>query len=204
MGFYDDQVLPRIVDLVLGRPMEKARARVTAGLSGEVLEIGFGSGRNLAYLPAGVTRLLAVEPASVGRTLAASRIAAAPVTVEFIGDDGQALQLPDASVDHVLTTWTLCTIPDTERALREIHRVLRPGGTLHFTEHGRSPRPTVARWQDRITPAWSRIAGGCRLNRRIDDLVEKAGLALESASTFPMRGTAQLGFAYEGIASKPA
>ncbi|WP_261565500.1 class I SAM-dependent methyltransferase [Frankia gtarii] len=203
MGFYDDQVLPRIVDLVLGRPVEEARARVAAGLSGEVLEIGFGSGRNIAHLPAGVTRLLAVEPAAVGRTLAAPRIAAAPVTVEFIGDDGQALPLPDASVDHVLTTWTLCTIPDTERALREIHRVLRPGGTLHFTEHGRSPRPTVARWQDRLAPAWSRIAGGCHLNRRIDDLVEKSGLALESASTYPMRGTAQLGFAYEGIASKP-
>jgi ubiquinone/menaquinone biosynthesis C-methylase UbiE len=203
MGFYDDQVLPRIIDLVLGRPVEQARARVTAGLAGEVLEIGFGSGRNMAHLPAGVTRLLAVDPAAVGRTLAAPRIAAAGVTVEFIGDDGQALHLPDASVDHVLTTWTLCTIPDTERALREIHRVLRPGGALHFTEHGRSPRPTVARWQDRLTPAWSRIAGGCRLNRRIDDLVEQSGLVLTSASTHPMRGTAQLGFAYEGIASKP-
>ncbi|KJE20540.1 hypothetical protein FF36_05132 [Frankia torreyi] len=97
MGFYDDQVLPRIVDLVLGRPVAQARARVTAGLSGEILEIGFGSGRNIAHLPATVTRLLAVEPAAVGRTLAAPRIAAAPVTVEFVGDDGQALHLPDAS-----------------------------------------------------------------------------------------------------------
>jgi len=136
MGFYDDQVLPRLVDLVLGRPMQETRARVAAGLSGEVLEIGFGSGRNIPHLPAGVTRLLAVEPAAVGRKLAAPRIAAAPFMVEFIGDDGQALLLPDASVDHVLTTWTLCTIPDAEQALREIHRVLRPGGTLHFTEHG--------------------------------------------------------------------
>ncbi|MCK9894188.1 class I SAM-dependent methyltransferase [Frankia sp. AgB32] len=203
MGFYDDQVLPRIVDLALGRPMEEVRARVAAGLSGEVLEIGFGSGRNLPHLPAGVTRLLAVEPAAGGRKLAAPRIAAAPCTVEFVGLDGQELSLADASVDHVLTTWTLCTIPDTGRALREIHRVLRPGGTLHFTEHGRSPRPTVARWQDRLTPAWSRLAGGCQLNRQIDDLIEKSGLTLESARTYPMNGTAQIGFAYEGIASKP-
>ncbi len=202
MGFYDDQVLPRIVDLALGRPMEEARARVAAGLSGEVLEIGFGSGRNLAHLPAGVTRLLAIEPAAGGRKLASARIAAAPFAVEFVGLDGQELGLADASVDHVLTTWTLCTIPDTDRALREIHRVLRPGGTLHFTEHGRSPRPTVARWQDRLTPAWSRIAGGCQLNRRIDDLVEKSGLTLDSARTYPMSGTAQIGFAYEGVASK--
>ncbi len=204
MGFYDDQVLPRIVDLALGRPMEEARARVAAGLSGEVLEIGFGSGRNLEHLPAGVTRLLAVEPAAGGRKLAAARIAAAPFAVEFVGLDGQELGLADASVDHVLTTWTLCTIPDTNRALREIHRVLRPGGTLHFTEHGRSPRPTVARWQDRLTPAWSRIAGGCQLNRRIDDLVEKSGLTLDATTTYPMRGTAKIGFAYEGVASKSA
>jgi ubiquinone/menaquinone biosynthesis C-methylase UbiE len=204
MGFYDDRVLPRLTDLVLGRPMEETRARVAAGLSGEVLEIGFGSGRNLPHLPAGVTRLLAVEPAAGGRTLAAPRIAAAPLTVEFVGDDGQALPLPDASVDHVLTTWTLCTIPDAEQALREVHRVLRPGGTMHFAEHGRSPRPGVARWQDRLTPSWGRFAGGCYLNRRIDDLVEKSELTLESFRTYQMSGTALMGFAYEGVASKPA
>ncbi|MBL7487272.1 class I SAM-dependent methyltransferase [Frankia sp. AgB1.9] len=203
MGFYDDQVVPRLTDVALGRPMEETRAQVTAGLAGEVLEIGFGSGRNLPHLPAAVTRLLVVEPAAVGRTLAAPRIAAAPFPVEFVGDDGQALPVADASVDHVLSTWTLCTIPDAEQALREIYRVLRPGGTMHFTEHGRSPRPRVARWQDRLTPAWGRIAGGCHLNRRIDDLVQKSGLILKSVQTYPMEGTALLGFAYEGIASKP-
>ncbi|SNQ51773.1 Methylase involved in ubiquinone/menaquinone biosynthesis [Frankia canadensis] len=203
MGLWDDQVLPRVIDLALGRPVREARARVAAGLSGEVLEIGFGSGRSLAYLPADVTRLLAVEPAAVGRRLAAGRVAAAPCPVEFIGDDGQALPLPDASVDHVLTAWTLCTIPDVDQALREIHRVLRPGGSLHFTEHGRSSRPAVARWQDRLTPAWGRIAGGCHLDRRIDELVAASGLTLESATTHPMRGTARLGFAYEGVASRP-
>lgn len=103
----------------------------------------------------------------------------------------------------MLTTWTLCTIPDAEQALREIHRVLRPGGTMHFTEHGRSPRPGVARWQDRLTPSWGRLAGGCKLNRRIDELVEKSGLTVESVRTYPMSGTALMGFAYEGVASKP-
>ncbi|WP_045878401.1 class I SAM-dependent methyltransferase [Pseudofrankia sp. DC12] len=203
MGFYDDRVLPRLTDVALGRPMEEVRARVTAGLSGEVLEVGFGSGRNIPHLPAGVTRLLAVEPAAGGRALAAPRIASAPFAVEFVGDDGQALPLADESVDHVLTTWTLCTIPDVAQALREIHRVLRPGGTLHFTEHGRSPRPAAARWQDRLTPAWSRLVGGCQLNRQIDNLIEQSGLTLKSAQTYPMSRTALIGFAYEGVAAKP-
>jgi ubiquinone/menaquinone biosynthesis C-methylase UbiE len=204
MGWYDDRLLPRLVDLALGRPMEEVRARVTAGLSGEVLEIGFGSGRNLAHLPAEVTRLLAVEPAAGGRALAAPRIATARCAVEFVGDDGQALRLDTASVDHVLVTWTLCTIPNVDRALNEIYRVLRPGGTLHFTEHGRSPHPGVARWQDRLTPGWSRAFGGCQLNRQIDDLIARSGLALDAATTYPMPRTARLGFAYEGIAAKPA
>jgi ubiquinone/menaquinone biosynthesis C-methylase UbiE len=204
MGFYDDQVLPRVMDVALGRQTRAIRARATAGLSGEVLEIGFGSGRNLPLLPAGVERLLAVEPAAAGRGLAARRIAAAPFPVEFVGDDGQELPLPDASVDHVLTTWTLCTIPDVEQALDEIHRVLRPGGTLRFAEHGRSPKRRAARWQNRLNPAWGRIVGGCQLNRQIDDLIEKSGLTVESASTYQIVGTAALAFAYEGVAVKPA
>src|ERR1700729_4094846 len=148
MGFYEDQVLPRFIDVMLGKGMEDVRARVAAGLSGDVLELGFGSGRNLPHAPASVTRLLAVEPAAASRTLAAQRVAEAPFPVDWIGLDGQDLPLKSESVDHVLVTWTLCTIPDVERALRESHRVLRPGGTLHFVEHGRSPRAPVAKWQD--------------------------------------------------------
>lgn len=202
MGFYDDQVLPRFIDLALGRPVETTRARVVSGLTGEVLEIGFGSGRNLPHLPPQVTRLLAVEPAVVGRRLAAGRLAATAVPVEFVGDDGQRLPVPDTSVDHVLVTWTLCTIPDVERALGEVRRVLRPGGTLHFVEHGRSPRPGVARWQDRLTPLWGRCFGGCHLNRPVDRLIENAGLTLDTIETYRMGGPEFFGFAYEGIASK--
>ncbi|CUU59657.1 Methyltransferase domain-containing protein [Parafrankia irregularis] len=199
MGFYDDQVLPRIIDVVLGRMVDPARARAAAGLSGEVLEIGFGSGRNLPHLPAQVTRLLAVEPAATGQRLAQRRIATTAVPVEFVGRDGQRLDLADASVDHVLVTWTLCTIPDVDRALREVHRVLRPQGTLHFTEHGRSPRARVARWQTRLTPAWGRLFGGCHLDRPIDELVTKAGLTLESLDNYRI-GPEIIGFGYEGVA----
>jgi ubiquinone/menaquinone biosynthesis C-methylase UbiE len=202
MGFYNDQVLPRFTDLTLGTLMDDTRQRVTAGLAGDVLEIGFGSGRNLPHLPASVNRLLAVEPAPVGRKLASRRIAEAPIPVEFVGADGQELPVPDSSVDHVLVTWTLCTIPDVDRALREIHRVLQPGGALHFVEHGRSPRPNVAQWQDRLTPLWGVLFGGCHLNRSIDALIEGAGLELAAIRTYNMGGPELMGFAYEGVATK--
>ncbi len=202
MGFYNEQILPRLIDLALGKSFEQIRARVASELSGEVLEIGFGSGRNVPHLPPTVNRMRTVEPASVGRKLAERRIAASPVPVEFIGLDGQDLPLPAESVDHVLVTWTLCTIPDVDQALREVHRVLRPGGRLHFVEHGRSPSPTVANWQDRITPAWTRLAGGCHLNRSIPDLVTACGLTTTRVDTYSMPGPAVLGFFFEGIATK--
>ena len=202
MGFYDDQVLPRFIDVMLGKRMEHVRARVASGLSGDVLELGFGSGRNLPHTPASVTRLLAVEPAAASRTLAAQRVAAAPFPVDWVGLDGQDLPLESESVDHVLVTWTLCTIPDVDRALRETHRVLRPGGTLHFVEHGRSPRAQVAQWQDRLTPLWGKAFGGCHLNRSIDTLIEGAGLTVSNMETYSMGGPEVFSFAYEGKALK--
>ena len=160
MGIYQDRILPRLTDVAMSRREFTAiRARVSAGLQGEVLEIGFGSGLNVPYYPAAVTRVLAVDPATAGRKLAAARVAASPVPVEYTGLDGQALPLEAASVDHVLTTWTLCTIPDAAQALAEVCRVLRPGGSLHFVEHGRSPDARVAAWQDRLTPWQRRLAG---------------------------------------------
>ena len=142
MGLYGDHVLPRVIDLMLRRrDFEEVRERTAAGLSGEVLEVGFGSGLNLPHYPPEVTRILAVDPALVGRKLAAARLAACLVPVEFVGLDGETLPVDDASVDHVLCTWTLCSIPDAGRALGEIKRVLKPGGTFHFVEHGRSPDP---------------------------------------------------------------
>lgn len=203
VGFYREQVLPRVVDVVLsGRELSLVRARVASALEGEVVEVGFGSGRNVPYYPPAVTRVRAVDPATAGRTLAAKRVAASPVPVEYVGLDGQELPLEDGSVDHVLTTWTLCTIPDVDRALAEIVRVLRPGGALHFVEHGLSPDPKVARWQDRLTPIQRRIAGGCHLNRPIDQLVAGAGLVVTRMDNWSMRGPKAFGYLYEGVATK--
>jgi SAM-dependent methyltransferase len=203
MGVYEDRILPRCIDVLLGKPMEGTRARVAAGLSGEVLEVGFGSGRNVPHLPSSVTRLLAVDPAVVGRRLASERIGASPVPVEFVGLDGQSLPIEDESVDHVLVTWSLCTIPDVDRALGEVHRVLRPGGSLHFVEHGRSPKASAARWQDRITPAWRRVAGGCHLNRPIPELLVAAGLTVERLDSYTAGGPEIVGRMFEGLATKP-
>jgi ubiquinone/menaquinone biosynthesis C-methylase UbiE len=205
VGFYGEQVLPRVVDVALGnRECARLRARVTADLEGEVLEVGFGSGRNVPMYPPGVTRVRAVDPATVGRKLAAKRVAATAVPVEYVGLDGEELPLDDDSVDHALTTWTLCTIPDVHRALGEIRRVLRPGGTLRFLEHGRSPDAKVARWQDRLTPIQRRIGGGCHLNRPINDLLVDAGLDVTSMDHYYMRGPKPLGYMYEGVAIKEA
>src|SRR5579875_1198709 len=201
VSFYSEQVLPRFIDVALGKAVVPIRRRVLEGLSGEVLEIGFGSGRNLPYLPSAVTRVLAVEPAGTAWRIASRRIGAAGIPVELIGTDGQDLAIPDASVDHVLVTWVLCTVPDMERALTEARRVLRPGGSLHFVEHGRSPHRRVADWQDRITPIWQRLFGGCHLNRPIDKLIEAGGFRLDTISTYRI-GPELAGFMYEGVASK--
>jgi ubiquinone/menaquinone biosynthesis C-methylase UbiE len=205
VGLYADRILPRITDRLLGgADVAEIRARVCAGLSGEVLEVGFGSGRNVEHYPSEVTRVRAVEPAGGGRRLAEARVAASPVPVEYVGLDGADLPLDDASVDHVLTTWTLCTIPDVERALAEMRRVLRPGGTVHFVEHGRAPDAAVARWQDRLTPIQRRVFGGCHLNRPIAELLSGAGLAITRLDTY--YGARPKAFAYfsEGVATEPA
>jgi ubiquinone/menaquinone biosynthesis C-methylase UbiE len=204
MGWYRDQILPRGIDLVLRRgEFADPRARAAAGLDGEVLEIGFGSGLNIPYYPAGVNRVLAVDPAAAGRTLAEKRAAACAVPVEYAGSDAQALPVGDASVDSVLRTWTLCTIPDVARALAEIVRVLRPGGALRFVEHGLAPDARVARLQRRLTPFQRRAFGGCHLDRRIDQLVAAAGLELTRLDTYYMQGPRALGYTFEGVAVRP-
>ena len=204
MGWYVDRVLPRITDVALrGGEFTEARARVCAGLEGEVVEVGFGSGRNVPHYPAAVKRVRAVDPATVGRKLAAERVAASAVLVEYIGLDGEQLPVEDDSVDHVLTTWTLCTIPDVERALEEVRRVLRPGGSLHFVEHGRAPQASVARWQDRLNPIQQKVFGGCHLNRPIGELIERAGLDAGKIDNYYARGPKPFGYMYEGVAIKP-
>ncbi len=202
MSIYGDRVLPRLVDVALGRGVDPIRARVAAALEGTVVEVGFGSGRNVPHYPTTVQRVVAIDPSLVGRRLAARRLAASPVPVEFAGLDGQDLPLDDASVDHALITWTLCTIPDAPRSLAEVRRVLRPGGRLHFVEHGLSSNPASARWQRRLTPFWRHVAGGCHLDRPIDELVSNAGFDLVELERYRFSRPELIGYLYEGIAEK--
>lgn len=203
MGIYQDQFLPRFTNKVMNRrDLQPIRDRVCAGLTGEVLEIGFGSGLNVPHYPTAVTRVRVVDPATLGRRLAAVRVAASPVPVEYVGLDGQAIPLDSASIDHVVSTWTLCTIPDVERALGEVRRVLRPGGSLHFVEHGLSPDARVARWQDRLTPLQRRLAGGCHLNRPIDRIIAGSGLELAGLNNYYVEGPKSMGYSFEGRAVK--
>jgi ubiquinone/menaquinone biosynthesis C-methylase UbiE len=204
MGFYEEQVLPRVTDRALrGKEAARLRARVTAVLSGEVLEVGFGSGLNMPYYPPAVKRVRAVEPSAVARKLAAERLAASTVPVEYIGGDAQALPLADGSVDHVVSVLTLCTIPAVDRALTEIRRVLRPGGAFHFMEHGLSPQEPVARWQHRLTPLQRRVFGGCHIDRPIGRLVADAGLELIRLDNYYLKGPRAFGYMFDGIAAKP-
>lgn len=204
MGFYEAQVLPRVMDRVLGNDgMADVRRPSLQGLEGVVLEIGFGSGPNLPLYPDAVTRVLAVDPAVVGRKLAEKRLAASPIPVEFIGLDGTSLPLDDASVDSALSTWTLCTIPRVDLALREVGRVLKPGGSLFFLEHGLAADPKVAARQRRFTPLQRKIAGGCRLDRDIGALVADAGFDVVRLKNFSISGPKTMSYMYTGIATKP-
>jgi ubiquinone/menaquinone biosynthesis C-methylase UbiE len=204
MGWWTENVVPRVNDVTLrGHDVGVSRSRACAGLHGQVLEIGFGSGLNLEHLPAEVTRVAAVEPSDVGWSISERRRKHAKVPVERIGLDGQTITAPDASYDAALCTFTLCSIPDVLAALAEVRRVVRPGGTLHFLEHGLSPDPGVAKWQRRLDPVQQRIAGGCHLTRDPAALVDNAGLQLESLDKGDLpgfRGPAALTYGYLGVA----
>jgi SAM-dependent methyltransferase len=204
MSLYRDQVLPRITNTLCGMSMnEPFRRRVCAGLHGEVLEIGFGSGHNLPFYPDTVTRVAAVEPSDLGWRLASARVAASTVPVERAGLDGHSLPFAAASFDCAVSTWTMCTIPDVEAALAEVRRVLRPGGTLHFVEHGLAPDESVVRWQRRLEPLQKRVFGGCHLTRPIGPLIEGAGFRIRELEQFYEQGAPRaLGADNLGVATR--
>jgi SAM-dependent methyltransferase len=180
MAIYREQVLPRLIDRALGTAgFRHWRAETASGLSGTVLEIGFGSGLNVDYYPTGVTRVRAVEPSSTAFRLAGERMHRSPIPVEQVGLDGQSIPLPDGSCDSALCTFTLCTIPDPDAALAEVRRIVRPGGRFHFLEHGLSPDVGVAKWQRRLDPFQRRVADGCHVSRDPLALVKDAGFLIE-------------------------
>ncbi len=194
MGFYEKRVLPRILNIACGtKTVEPLRQRVCAGLTGDVVEIGFGSGLNVPFYPAAVTRVAAVEPSDLGWQLAGQRLKAASVPVQRSGLDGQSLPFEDASYDAALSTWTLCTIPDITAALSEVRRVLKPGGTLHFLEHGLAPDESVRRWQRRLDPLEQRLAGGCHFTRAIVELLTAAGFTIKELDVFYEKGAPKFG-----------
>lgn len=205
MGMYSERVVPHIINFACGMKVAREhRERVCSHLDGRVVEIGFGSGLNVPYYPEATTEIAAVEPSDVGWKIASKRVARSTVPVTRSGLDGQNLPFADASFDAALSTWTLCTIPDVDAALAEVRRVLRPGGTLHFVEHGLSPDAKVQRAQQRFEPMQKRLFAGCHLTRRIDDLISAAGFTITELDTFYEKGAPKtLGWDYLGIAVSP-
>ena len=205
MGLYRERILPRIADMACGsKKVEPLRRRVCEGLAGEVVEIGFGSGHNVPLYPPTVTRVAAVEPSDLAWKLATKRLRATTVRVERAGLDGQSMPFADDSFDAAVSCWTLCTIPDVAAALREVRRVLKPGGKLHFVEHGLAPDEHVRRWQRRLDPLEKRMCGGCHLTRPIVDLLSTAGFVITDLDVFYEKGAPKFAGADSlGIALSP-
>ena len=202
MSFYDDRVLPHLINLACGsKPARKQREKVVPLATGDVLEIGFGSGLNLPwYDPAKVRRIWALEPAPGMRKLAQKNIEASGLEVELIDLPGEEIPLDPDSVDSVVITYTLCTIPDVHAALAGVRRVLRPGGRLFYCEHGKAPDAGVHAWQNRLNPAWRRFAGGCNMNRDIPALLNDAGFEIEEDNRMYVPGIRALSYNFWGSA----
>lgn len=205
MGFYSRYVLPVLLSAAMGtKPVTYQRRKVVPRAEGRVLEIGFGAGHNMPfYDSAKVTKVWALEPAEEMRTRALARIAQSSIPVEFLDLPGEEIPLEDNAADTVLVTYTLCTIPDVLKALAQMRRTLKPGGRLVFCEHGEAPDAAVRRWQERLTPVWRRIGGGCHPGRAIPSLISEAGFRIADMETMYLPGTPRFaGFNYWGSATK--
>jgi len=204
VGWYRDRMLPKIIEKSLGTDEVAGwRRRAIEGITGTVVEPGFGSGLNLPLLPPEVTKVYAVDPAMRGRELAAERLAASPIEVEFVGLDGEQIPLPDDMCDNALLTYTLCTIPDPIRALLELRRVLKPGGSVHFLEHGKAPTERLQKMQRLIDPVQKRIGDGCHVSRDHPALFTEAGFDLETVTAGFGEGPKPWVYYYVGRAINP-
>ncbi len=203
MSFYNDRVLPRLLNLAMrDKGLEAYRCRLVPAAEGRVLEVGIGSGLNLPFYGPGVTEVVGLDPSAPLRRMAGEQAARSGMGIRVLEGSAEAIPLEDAGFDTVLTTWTLCSIPDAGAGLAEIRRVLKPAGHLLFVEHGSAPDAGVARWQDRLTPLWKPIAGGCHLNRPIEAMIRRAGFELADLRVGYMAGPRPFTFMYEGRASK--
>jgi len=202
MSFYEERVLPHLIDFACSaKPNRKQREKIVPLASGDVLEIGFGSGLNLPYYDTKkVRKIWGLEPSEGMRRKAEAFVEASELDVEFIDSPGESIPLEANSVDTVLVTYTLCTIEDALSALEGMRRVLKPGGSLLFCEHGVAPDENVRRWQSRLNPVWSRFAGGCNMNRDIPDLITSSGFEITSDERMYIPGVRMLCYNYWGIA----
>jgi len=202
MGLYSRYILPRVVHFTCGlKPNMRQREKVVPHARGRVLEVGIGSGLNLRFYDSTkVSKVWGLDPAPEMTRMAERAARSLPFEVEFIGLPGDEIPLEDDSIDTVLVTYTLCTIPDPIPALRQMSRVLRPGGELIFCEHGAAPDASVRRWQDRLNPLWQRLGGGCNLNRPIPALIEAGGFRIESLDAMYIPGWRPASFNYWGTA----
>jgi ubiquinone/menaquinone biosynthesis C-methylase UbiE len=202
MGFYARRVLPHIINMAMkNKDATRLRAVWVPQARGEVLEIGIGSGLNLPFYSSEVQRVVGVEPSMTLQEMARSREAGGGAKVEFLSQSAEeSLPLPDQSIDTIVMTWTLCSIPDAPKALAQMKRVLKRDGRLLFIEHGRSPDASVVVWQDRLTPVWKKIGGGCHLNRKIDELLAAAGFAIGELKTEYLPGPRPMTYTYQGFA----
>jgi ubiquinone/menaquinone biosynthesis C-methylase UbiE len=201
MGIYGNHILPRIINCAMGMSfIGDERQKCLTDVSGRVLEIGFGSGHNLPYYSNRVEKLVAIDPSAVSAKLARKRILMAPFPVDYIPLEGEKISAPDASFDSVVSTFTLCTIPDVAAALRQLRRVLKPTGHFFFLEHGRSPDPSVQRKQTVLNGVQRRLFGGCHLNRDIERLIRDAGFEITSIEKYYSKGPKFSSYLYRGIA----
>ncbi|HYC55810.1 MAG TPA: class I SAM-dependent methyltransferase [Candidatus Binatia bacterium] len=203
MGLYERYVLPHLLDLAMrDKCIMRQRGKVVPLAHGRVLEVGIGSGLNLSfYDKSRLEKLVGLDPSPELGKLARKRAAEAGVDVDWLALSSEKIPLPDASVDSIVITYTMCTIPDVHSALLEMRRVLKSGGQMFFSEHGRAPDASVRKWQDRINPVWGRIAGGCRLNRDVPRILQDAGFELTDLQTMYLPGPRPMTFNYWGTAT---